>query len=452
MRTLSISIFLVLPFFIQAQPVMTVQAGAHITTTGKAFITLTDISLDLDGVIQQGPGDGRFVFNGPLNAVITGTASPAFDELEIAKTAKAQLALKQSIIIGSGIIFTDGTIDLNSHNILLEPNALLMGESATSRITGEKGGYVQIKTSLNAPAGVNPGNLGLVISSRQDLGPIQIRRGHQSQTNGSNTGASILRYYDLVPANNVGLEATLRVHYFDEELNGLDEGMLTLFSSTDLLSWTNRGFSARSAGQNYVEQTGINSFSRFTLSEINNPLPLVWSSFNTRCDNGHTTISWKTLQEQNTARFIIRRSTDGIHYTSVDSLPAAGNSQSELSYSYTDQEAMYGNTYYQILQEDIDGRQTYSPVLWSRCELQGSLSVYPNPVQGDCVVRIESPDAARVTLRVYNILGMLLQQHTHAVQPGANQLLLSLHNRPAGTYLLTVSWRNTIKTIKLVKY
>jgi hypothetical protein len=337
-------------------------------------------------------------------------------------------------------------------NILLQPAALLNGESETSYITGTNGGYVQITNTLNAPTLVNAGNLGAVITSTENLGSTIIRRGHVSQINAYGAGNSILRYYDIIPTNNASLNAGLQLTYLDAELNGLDENSLVLVKSTDNINWTSQGFDSRNTTANYVEKAGLADFSRWTLSSPANALPLLWSSFNTQCITGATRISWKTQQEQNTASFVVRRSTDGITWTDIGSIPAAGNSQTTLSYTYTDPQSPAGKGYYQLLQRDIDGQQTYSPVLTTQCGQPESIKVYPNPLQNTCWVNIQSETSEAINLRVYDSRGALLKQQAVNIQAGNNQFALSLNSLTPGSYSLVVTWSDgKVKAIPLQK-
>jgi len=436
---------------LHAQNVVKVQSGTVVSSTGGGVITLTNMDLNNDGTINQQAGQGTFVFNGSSTNSISGTAQPMFDILQIAKTGSTMLSLQQSVQINSGITFTSGLIDLNGQNILLQPTALLNGESETSRITGAGGGYVQIVNTLNAPSSVNPGNLGAVITSSQNLGSVTIRRGHTSQSNNYGGGNSIYRYYDIIPTNNSALNATLRINYFDAELNGLNENVLTMWASPDALHWTNHGFNTRTATGNYIEQTGINNLAWVTLTSATNSLPLIWGSFNTQCLTGQVRISWQTQQEQNTSSFTIRRSTNGSQWTNVGKVPATNNN-SGSSYSYMDGQALAGGNYYQVIEEDLDGRQTYSPILTSQCALNESSKVYPNPVVNNCWVSISSDGNSTVTMKLYDNKGALLQQQTRSLQAGNNQLSLSLYGYAPGIYSLVITRDNrTINIIKLEK-
>ena len=437
---------------LQAQNVLKVEAGTVISSTGGVVISLNDMDLDNDGIFNQGNGQGILVFKGTINSFISGSASPQFDILQLSKTGGGKLILQRGIQIGSSITFDSGILDLNGQNILLSPSGLLINESENSRITGSNGGYVQIIRTLNAPTSVNLGNLGVVFSSTKNLGSVIIRRGHQTQTNVFGNGNTIFRYYDIIPANDVDLNAKLRFNYLDAELNSLNENDLTIWSSFNNQHWTNLGFAARNTNSNHVDQEGVNRFNRLTLTGTSNPLPLIWGSFNTKCVAGQTWISWKTLQEQNTAFFIVRRSTNANTWSNIGSIPAAGNNQSTKSYSYTDHQSLVGTTYYQVLQQDLDGRQTYSPVLVSRCGEEESIIAYPIPAQNNCWVSIQSERSNTVSMQLFNGQGALLKQQVVEIMTGNNVFELSLANYPRGVYSLVCTWSDgRVKVIKVEK-
>jgi hypothetical protein len=411
---------------------------------------IDDLSFINDGSFDQTAG--AVTFTGTAASTIAGTVTPAFYILNLNKPGTT-LQLLTSIHINNNFQFVNGLLDLNTNNIFLLPTAAVAGETETSHAFGNTGGYIEIIQSLNAPSAANPGNLGAVITSSQDLGAVTIRRGHRSQVNGIGNGASILRYYDIMPANNTALNATLRINYLDAELNNLNENLLSLFSSNDNVNWNDLAFSAKSTAGNYVEQTGLNNFSRFTLSETGNALPLIWNAFNTQCFTSQVRISWKTFQEQHTVSFTIRRSTNGSTWTNIGSVPAAGNSQLTLSYSFTDPQPLANTSYYQILQTDASGQQTISPVLTNRCGLPESINVYPNPIQQDCIVSLQSTESHVVHMRLYNNLGALLQQQTVNIQPGSNQFILKMYNYIPGIYsLLIIRSDGQTKVIKLEKF
>jgi hypothetical protein len=448
----SLLVVFIIAIGLQAQNVLKIQTGTIFSSANGAVVTLNNMDLVNDGIFNQGAGQSIFVFNGTVNNTISGALSPLFDILQISKTGGAKLTLQQTLRIGSSIAFGGGNIDLNGQNILLSASASLVNESETSHITGPAGGFVQIVTPLSAPSGANPGNLGAIFTSTDDLGSVIIRRGHRFQMNAFGLGHTILRYYDIIPSNTTALNVKLRMHYLETELNSLNENGLTIWKSSDNLNWNNIGFVARNNMINYVEQSGVSSFSRFTLTEPTNPLPLKWGSFNTQCISGQTQISWKTLQEQNTTVFVVRRSINGSNWTNIGSLPAAGNSQHTLSYTFTDPQPTGGTSYYQVFEQDFDGHQTYSPVVISQCTQAESIKVYPMPVQNYCWVSIHSERRGSVSMNLYNSVGTLLNQKLFSIQSGNNVFEFSLQAYPKGIYSMVFTGNDgKVKVIRVEK-
>jgi hypothetical protein len=434
------------PLFLKAQ--LTNNGATIVVSTGTNLV-LDNLSLQNNGVFSQTAG--TVIFSGNVNSTLSGTAAPVFYNLQLNKATS--LFLNTGIGITNQLQLTKGVLNLNGNNISLNAAAMLLGENESNYITGALGGYIQIIKALNAPSLENPGNLGVLITSSQDLGMVTIRRGHQSLSGITGGTNSILRYYDISPSNNSSLNATLRFQYLDAELNGLNENNITLWKTDNNVNWTNLGQSSTNTASNFVEQTGINSFSRFTLAVPSVNLPVKWSSFNTQCSGNGIRIGWKTEVEQNTANFTILRSTDARNWISVGVVPAAGNSNTSIAYSYTDVQAPSGTVYYQLQQKDLDGKFTVSPVLHNNCGQKEELNVFPNPMRQNFWVQVQSENTTAVVLRLYDHKGALVQQERETIQQGNNQFQLSMAQLPAGTYTLMISWTNgKTKIVKLDKY
>jgi hypothetical protein len=434
----------------QSQNVVKVQTGAILKTTGGATITLLDMNLDNDGTIDQ----SSFRFNGTANNTISGTSTPIFDLLEIAKTGSAKLSLNRGITISSSLQFSSGLIDLNNNNILLQPGALLNGESETSRIIGPTGGYVEITKNLNNPSSANPGNLGALITSTQNLGNTTIRRGHTVQSSGGGLSTSIQRYFDIVPTNNAALNATFRFRYFDAELNGLDENTLVMWKSTDNVVWTNQGFTNRDAAGNYVEKNGLADFSRWTLSTaFNSPLPVQFVLFNVKCEGSRVMIHWKTAQEINASHFEVQRSSNGSDWTTIGTLQAAGNSSLPQSYSFIDNSPLLSGALYRIAEFDLDGKKQYTSINRADCGNVETWKAWPNPVDQQLFLTISVVNGSQAMIRLFDSRGALLREQRNTLMSGSNQLNVDMQRLPAGTYHVVATWDNgqTQRSVKIIK-
>jgi len=425
--------------------------GTSWKSDASTYVVLDNLGIQYDATTAQ--LTNVFKFTGNVDANISGSSLPIFTKIELAKIGAAKLVLHRSINLTQQLNFQGGLFDLNGFALNMGANALFQNESESSRMMGANG-YARIIANLNAPNTVNPGNLGAVITSSQNLGSTYIYRGVKSQTNGSGGGNSVLRYYDIIPANNSLLNATLRVNYFDAELNGLTENQLVMWKSDDAVTWISLGYTTKDASLNYVEKTAIDDFSRFTLSTSNNPLPVLFKEFAVECKNQNEAIlTWKTASEENTDFFEIQRSKDGVHFTTIAKKTAAGNSNTEKIYSYTDI-ATLENNFYRIVQTDKNGLHTYTQVKHLKCGSdEDILSVYPNPTVDKIFLDIQSAQNATVHLKIIDALGKQVYTDKFNLQNGSNNKIIDVHKFASGLYLLIATWDNSnyTKTQKIIK-
>ncbi|MFT3749746.1 MAG: T9SS type A sorting domain-containing protein [Agriterribacter sp.] len=396
-----------------------------------------------------------FKFTGAAPVPVDGGANIMFNIIEVAKDGIGTVRLLHSINVYNKISFQSGMIDLNGNVLDLRDDAFIEGENATARCIGSAGGYVQVVTVLKAPVNSNPGNLGAVIISSDPLGETTIRRGHASQQNTNGGGSSVLRYYDILPQQNTRLSASLQFNYFDEELNGINEGRMVLVKKeTAADPWEIVGADERNTTNNYIIKRGISSFSRWTLSGTDNALPVIWRSFTVTCSGNTVGISWTTETEINTKEFSVQCSTDGVsNWESINIQPASGNSTAPKTYYYTnDISASPGNLYYRVMQTDADGRFSYSPVVHAVCSSVEEVVVYPNPVTDMIWVAVNNiQHSKKVSLALRNAVGAVVLKKQLSLQPGRSVLQLPVTALPAGMYTLSVELNNLLKTFKVVK-
>ncbi len=285
-------LFLLLTFFCNSQHLLSqvhIGPGTHVYTTPDTYIILDNIDLTYDS--DPVKLDNIFRFTGDKDAKIGGARSPFFNLIEVDKSSKGKLILSQNINVDRKVMFKNGLFELNNFNLLLSPLAIVEGEREESRFTGNNGGFTSISFNIKPPSAsdpvtVNPGNLGVIITATRSLGEVTIKRGHQAQYDErAKTSKGILRYYDIKSSNNANLNASLKFLYFDAELNGNNKEKLGLLKSTNSSNtlWEDQGLVSRNStytrnaiysNSNYIQKTGIRSFSRYTLGQSANPVPV----------------------------------------------------------------------------------------------------------------------------------------------------------------------------------
>jgi hypothetical protein len=370
--------------------------------------------------------------------------------MEIAKTNGAMLLLFSPLQVANKIKFTSGIIDLNKKNITLASSAFLQNESGQSRIIGPLGGEIDITVLLNNPNKINPGNLGAIITSASALGITTVTRGYKTIT-GTGMASSINRYFNILPAQNSNLNATLRFSYFDEEINGQDENILEMFRSTDNgLSWIDQGQTNRDANQNFVEKASIQSFSMWTLSAFG-ALPVNGLSlYAKRLNNETALLNWTTLQEINNVGFYVQRRYENennfMEIAFVPTKAVRGNSTQQLSYIFQDANSFTGVTEYRLRQKDIDGHFSFSAIkVVKGTSGQGEFKVqiWPIPSNGPVQVKITGLQRSE-ELSVIDSKGSVIWKQT--IQNGQT---VSIPHFAAGIYFIKLS-NNPLATGKLI--
>ncbi len=238
--------------------------GGHLVQSGGSQMVLQNAEFINNGTFESTLGTVVMMGDGSdAQSAIGGDSLSTFYNLQINKSANGA-QLQQNIQINNELVMTSGTLDLNGDTITLESvNGNIVNESESSRVIGPSGGMIQKTVTLNAPSNENPGNMGVSISSSQDLGSTLIQRAHPAQ--GLNGGNSIERSFTIAPTNNGDLGATLRFYYLDAELNSNTESDLGPWRQ-DSAFWYNPASANLDATNNYVQVDSIDFFSRWTLA------------------------------------------------------------------------------------------------------------------------------------------------------------------------------------------
>ncbi len=156
--------------------------------------------------------------------------------------------------------------------------------------------------------------------------------------------------------------------YMGVSLFGNEPGLNALYSfdqgnpsndNTGLLTAIDNTANSNNATLENFTLTGTTS--NFVLSTIV-PLPVNFTSFTATGAGGKALLQWQTAQEENSHDFSVERSTDGVHYSAIGDVAAAGNSTSPKNYTFTDETPATGLNYYRLDEIDLDGKSMYSAV------------------------------------------------------------------------------------------
>jgi hypothetical protein len=386
-----------------AQGTLNIAAGATVKPTGGAYLVFNNVNLVNNGTLQQAASDGNIKFAGSVDETISGSGTTTIDNLLIAKGSTANLNLQSNIAVVTQVNFTSGSLNVGDNNVNLGTTAVLNNETETSRaFSSGTIGYIQSTGVLNAPSSANLGNLGAIITSAANLGSTTIKRTFNTYTELSNS--NILRNYIITPTNDAALNATLRFKYLDAELNGDNENILDMVESPDNITFTDIGFTTRDNVNNYVEKTGINAFSTWSLTPPSTVLASKLGTVTAYKAGNNVDISWQVYSEINVSEYIVERSSDDKNFTTtIGGLSADGAS----NYVYPDNNPLAGTNYYRLRIVDKDGSVRYSSVVdVSLNSSVASINFYPNPVVDRTVtLQLNNVDKGTYQFLVFDVTG-----------------------------------------------
>jgi hypothetical protein len=443
----NIAFALLIPALIKAQGLINT-SSSYIVANGTVAIVCNNSGFTNNGVFNAGSSTISLTgSSSTANSFIAGSSSTVFNNLMMNKTANG-VQLGSNITINGTLDLSNGdSLFLNNYNIDLGTTGSISGETSAKRITGLTGGYIQIENALNVPAAINPGNIGIEITSAANLGSTIIRRGHNQQG-----GASVYRYFDVIPTNNTGLDASITVHYWDQELGTIPESDLGIFFSDDNSYWSLVGQDALNTINNLVTKTGIGHLSRFTLADIGEPLTVTFLYVKANLNNEQTLLDWAVSSELNNDHFEIERSIDGKHFVKLSTVNSAGNTSVTRYYNYIDALPFAGINYYRIKQVDIDNSFSYSDVVTveNKVNLNGFISCYPNPANSIFNLAFSSGNNTAYKMQLFNANGKLVQSKFINSTKGMNQITWDISSLPKGVYTIQILG-SKFKTIQFVK-
>jgi dienelactone hydrolase len=194
----------------------------------------------------------------------------------------------------------------------------------------------------------------------------------------------------------------------------------------------------------------LNYFELAQLS-VGSGLPVKFEYVSSECKGGGVmNVQWRTSAEQNTDRFSVQRSVDGVSWSEIGSVAAAGQSSVQRSYVFADRTAGATNLY-RVVEYDYNGQATISNIVRGGCGIQGEIRLYPNPSKGSSALSIPLSQASSVRLQVMDSKGAVVQQKQIMLPAGNNTVPIDVSSYAEGVYSVQVQYNNQTKTIKLIK-
>ena len=194
------------------------------------------------------------------------------------------------------------------------------------------------------------------------------------------------------------------------------------------------------AGTNPVLTQGFN---QPTISGT--PLP-VSMDFSGIAQQNYNQLDWTTFQESNNDYFELERSTDGVIYNKLITVPSkapGGTSTQKINYSYRDNSFTASENFYRLKQVDKNGKQFYAPVVrLQNIKTTSPFSASPNPATNK--IDITTPESGELT--IIDINGKIIE-HLDV----SSSYTLYLNGYTAGAYFVNFKGANFNGSIRFVK-
>lgn len=191
--------------------------------------------------------------------------------------------------------------------------------------------------------------------------------------------------------------------------------------------------------------TPSNLFQWWTLVDANFPLPLKLLSFKGYLLNQTVKLEWTTSSEINTKEFIVERSSNRMIFAPVDTVTAAGNSNSIRNYSAEDLSPLQGISFYRLKMVDLDGSFTYSNIILIAFTKSNTVAVFPNPAKDKVTVTLGNFKAFAYILT--DALGKIIKKE-RITSP---VFRIDLGGFSAGQYILQLMAAEGTTTFKIQK-
>ncbi|MEJ6686798.1 MAG: T9SS type A sorting domain-containing protein, partial [Crocinitomicaceae bacterium] len=461
--------------------------GGNVTFSGAGTLQVSNSTVTSFGALDEATG----------TVVYDGTGAQTIDEAETFYSLKVDNASGVTLNTAVGV---NGTLNMTSGNIVNPSNILTLGSSAgagtlnhtSGIITGKLRQYFVNATGFKFfPIGNSTIMRDVTVDFTSAPGENQYltasyNAGHPQATDGSDlysglpltTGdGQIIQNYDdegyweIIPGssstgdnyttsiNSQAYNVSLHCNNLTgaDNVTNMDRTKVRIIKSAGPVhtSWealthvsvsgTDADFMLTGSG------TGFSFFGAGT--DDDNALPVELVSFKGSCNDGVVDLVWQTASENNSEDFEVEYSRDGVDWDLIHTEPAAGFSTELISYTYEHKQAISGDNYYRLTQNDIDGASVIYENLIINASCQstsnGYFSIFPNPSGSTFQVVMNNPEIeGAANINIVDTKGNKVFTKPILVNSGINMFVIQQELAP-GIYYINVE--NGSRTTTILK-
>jgi len=167
-------------------------------------------------------------------------------------------------------------------------------------------------------------------------------------------------------------------------------------------------------------------------------LPVNFLLFEVKKQGMAASLHWQVNGEMDVNKYIVQRSGDGTHFAPIGEVAANTGATSAAinDYTFFDAQPLDGNNYYRVVEQDLDGKPTYSSIRLLQWNTSGwNIRLYPVPTYDHQVnIELEMENNATVIATLTNTVGQTT--NSYELKRGLNRLTLG--QLPKGLYFLRI--------------
>lgn len=162
-------------------------------------------------------------------------------------------------------------------------------------------------------------------------------------------------------------------------------------------------------------------------------LPVELIKFDAVCNEEGPEFYWSTATETQSRDFTLSVFRND-NWETIATIPAAGNSNITQQYSFVHTNSQKGDSYYQLIQTDLDGTENYLGVLSVGCFKETELNIYPNPASDELVVSNANIDFSNAEFTITDATGRIVEVE---IDRNETEVRVNLRNIAPGVYTIS---------------
>ena len=201
-------------------------------------------------------------------------------------------------------------------------------------------------------------------------------------------------------------------------------------------------------------RNNVSSFSPFVVTSSGSVLPISLLNFSGKIIGNESLLNWQTTNEINSKHFLIQRSVDGINFTNVDTVKAAGFSTTIKNYSYKDDinNIVSSPIYYRLQQYDANGKFIYSNIIiLKKYSNTNTITIFTNPVKNILQIQAYFAKNGAAVLNIIGADGKTIIQKNITIIKGINNIELDVNTLASSVYFIKIENETNSYIQKFVK-